>query len=396
LITNGGVTSPRGFCAGATWAGIKERADKKPDLALLYSEAPGTAAAVFTTNRVKAASVIVTQSHVQNGSLRAVVANSGCANACVGRQGFADAEEMAALAAKGLGIALDEVAVASTGVVGVLLPMDKVRAGIAQIVLNDDGGHDFARAIMTTDTVTKEVAVNGGGRFIIGGVAKGSGMICPNMATMLCFLTTDAAVEKEYLQHALRRAVEDSFNMIAVDTDTSPNDTVLLIANGMAEGETITGESPHAPLFQEALNMVCVHLAKAIARDGEGATKMIEVTVRGAPSVADARQVARTIITSPLVKSAIHGNDPNWGRIVAAAGRSGVPVEEGKMELAIGGRTLFRQGLPVPFAEKELVAILDRGEVFIDLNLDLGSESAMAWGCDLSEEYVTINSEYTT
>ena len=396
FISLGSITSPKGFHAGAVYAGLKEKADKSPDLAVLYSEVPCVAAAVFTANRIKAAPVVLSQQRLQDGKASGVVVNSGCANACVGEQGLTSAAEMVGLTAQGLGVSPEDVLVASTGVVGAPLPMERIRAGIGQIVLSPEGGHEFARAIMTTDTVPKEVAVAVGGQFVIGGAAKGSGMICPDMATMLCFLTTDASVEPGFLKLTLRQSVDASFNMIAVDTDTSTNDMVLLMANGLAKGKAITQGSPQANDFQQALNQVCLHLAKAIVRDGEGATKLIEVVVRGAPGLAEARSVARTIVTSPLVKSAIHGSDPNWGRVLAAAGRSGVAVEEGTVELAIGGVPLFGLGRPLPFDEKKVVQILDGSEVFIDLNLNLGDAAATAWGCDLSEEYVTINSQYTT
>lgn len=396
-IPSGGVTSPKGFRAGATYAGIKSQARDCLDLGILYSEALCTAAALFTTNQIKAATVVLSQQRLQGGRAVALVVNSGCANACTGERGLADAVEMTELAAKHVGVSPAEVLVASTGVIGQWLPMERIRAGVGQVVLAADGGHELARAIMTTDTIAKEVAVRADkGDFIIGGTAKGSGMIHPNLATLLCFLTTDASVDADFLKVALREAVDMSFNMVSIDGDTSPNDMVLIMANGLASSEMITLGSRKGETFQQALNQVCIHLAKAIAGDGEGATKLIEVTVRGAASVADARLAARTIVGSPLVKAAIHGSDPNWGRVVAAAGRSGVKLVEAGIELYIGNICLVNNGCPLSFNREEVVALLDGSEVVITLNLNLGSAEATAWGCDLSEEYVTINSEYTT
>ena len=395
FIASGGITTPRGFHAGATCAGIKQK--DKSDFAILFSEAPGVATAMFTTNRVKAAPVVLCQQRLRDGKAAAVVVNSGCANACTGEQGRADAAETAELAAEAIGASAEDVLVASTGVIGTCLPMERLRAGIKQIVLGRDGGHELARAIMTTDTVPKEAAVGvDGSNLIIGGVAKGSGMIHPDLATLLCFLTTDASVDIDFLRLALRKAVEVSFNMISIDGDTSPNDMVLIMANGLAGNGPIAMGGQQADAFQQALNQLCIHLAKSIARDGEGATKLIEVKVNGAPTLAEARLVARTVVTSPLVKSAVHGNDPNWGRVMAVLGRSGVEVEEAKVDLYLDDICVARAGCAVPFDEKAAVKTLDKGEVAIVLNLNLGEATATAWGCDLSEEYVTINSQYTT
>ena len=395
FITSGGVTSPQGFQAGATYAGIKEKAEGNLDLGILFSEVPCAVAAVFTTNRIKAAPVLLSQQRLREG--RAVVVNSGCANAFTAEQGVADAAEMAELAAKRVGVSSEGVLVASTGVIGTRLPMERVKDGMSRIVLSREGGRELARAMMTTDTVPKEAAISvGGNNFIIGGVAKGSGMIHPDLATMLCFLTTDAGVDTGFLRTALRQAVDVSFNMISIDGDTSPNDMVLLMANGLAGNQPVSAGSPQADAFQQALNQICTRLAKALARDGEGATKLIEVTVSGAPSLADARLIARTIVSSPLVKTAIHGNDPNWGRVVAAAGRSGVEVEAARLDLYLGNTCLVQAGHPLPLDKEGAAKALDGSEVSIDLNLNLGSASATAWGCDLSEEYVTINSQYTT
>jgi glutamate N-acetyltransferase/amino-acid N-acetyltransferase len=393
FIPSGGITSPKGFLAGAISAGIKYV--NRPDLGVLYSEAPCAAAAVFSTNKVKAAPVILSQQRLQGGRARAVVINSGCANACTGKRGMKDAAQMAELTAKQLEVAADDVLVASTGVIGTMLPMERIKAGLEDIRLTADGGHELARAIMTTDTVPKEVAVSADG-FTIGGMAKGSGMIHPRLATMLCFLTTDANVDAGFLKAALKEAVDISLNMVSIDGDDSTNDMVLIMANGKAGGEPIVVGGKQAKAFQEALNKVCIYLAKAIARDGEGATKIIEVNVSGAASVDDARIAARTIVSSALVKAAVHGSDPNWGRVIAAAGRSGAELEEDKLYLEIGGICLVKDGAPVPYDKGKVVKHLDGDEVRIDLKLNAGGAAATAWGCDLSEEYVTINSEYTT
>jgi len=392
LIPEGSVTSPGGFFAGATSAGINRRARDKPDLGILFSEAPCVAAALFTTNRLKSVPVVLSQQRLKQGKAGAVVVNSGCSNAFTGEEGLANAAEMAKLAAEGVGISPDDVLVASTGVIGVPLPMKRIRSGIDQISLSRDGGHELAKAMMTTDTFAKETAVRvgvGDSEFAIGGVAKGSGMIHPELATLLCFLTTDAALDKDFVQKALKKAVDTSFNMVSIDGDTSPSDMVLIMANGMA------GSVP-ADAFEQGLEQVCVYLAKCIARDGEGATKLIEVTVGGAPSKLEARKAARTVVSSPLVKAAIHGADPNWGRIMAAVGRSGVEVVESKVDLYIGDIPVVKAGAPLPFNRRGVVQRLKGKEISLSLNLNLGSAKATAWGCDLSEEYVTINSQYMT
>jgi glutamate N-acetyltransferase/amino-acid N-acetyltransferase len=396
LIPSGSVTSASGFLAGAVHAGIKS--EDELDLAILCSEVPCKAAGVFTTSQIKSAPVILSQKHIVKGRAQAVVVNSGCANACMGGQGLADARGMANLAAAKLGISPEEVLVASTGVIGVPLPMDKIRTGIPKIKPAIGGGHDFCRAIMTTDTRPKEMAVKVGSRgtkFTIGGVAKGIGMIHPNLATMLCFITTDALVSADFLHAALHTAADCSFNMISIDGDTSPNDCAFLLANGLAGNELI--DFDNGGDFQEALTAVCTHLAKSMARDGEGATKLIEVIVERAGDQAGARQAARTIAGSPLVKAAIHGNDPNWGRIVAALGRSGARVREERLDVYLNDVCVMKQGCPTPFNKEEMKSALSNSDnVLIRLCLNLGNSQATAWGCDLSEEYVRINSRYTT
>jgi glutamate N-acetyltransferase/amino-acid N-acetyltransferase len=399
MVEKGTITTPDGFLAGATYAGIHKKARTGLDLGILFSTVPCNTAGVFTNNRIKAAPVVLSQERLKLGKAAAVVANSGCANACTGKQGMADAKEVSRLVAESLGISSDDVLVASTGVIGQPLPMELVKASVPMLKVSRDGGHNFARAIMTTDRVEKEIAVRvkaGGNTFFIGGVAKGAGMIHPDMATMLCFLTTDAEVDLEFLRDALKKAVDISFNVISVDGDTSTNDTVLLMANGQSENEPIAADNKYAEVFQQALNRVCIYLAKEVARDGEGATKLIEVTVNGAPTEADARRVARTVISSPLVKTAIYGNDPNWGRVVAAVGRSGVAVEESKLSVYLGNICVFKSGKPQNFNLDKAGAMLNKPEVPIEVQLNLGDASATAWGSDLTEEYIKINAEYTT
>ncbi len=394
------MTSPQGFSAGAVYAGIKQKSKEALDLGLLFSEVSCNAAAVFTTNKLKAAPVLVDQEKVNRyGKARAIIINSGCANACTGEQGMANAKTTADLVARHLGIPSEEVLVASTGVIGVQLPIDKIQEGISRIQASGDGGDSLTQAIMTTDTKPKKIAIKvtyGKDQFAIGGTAKGAGMIHPNMATMLGFITTDAAVDGKFLKSALKKAVDDSFNMVSVDGDTSTNDTVFLLANGKAGNPIITGTNGLAKAFQEALNRVCLYLAKCIAKDGEGATRLIEVVVNGAKSRQDARLAARTIACSPLVKTAVHGCDPNWGRIIAAAGRSGAELIPEKSDVYIGDFCLLKAGMPLPFDKKTVSALLNNDEVKLRVELNLDSASAMAWGCDLSEEYVVINAEYTT
>ncbi len=357
------MTTPHGFHAGATAAELKQGSGDKLDLGILFSQEPCVAVGMFTTNRIKSAPVVLCQERLKKGRAVAVVVNSGCANASTGEQGLTDAAEMAALTAKAIGAEPEEVLVASTGVIGQRLPMERIRGSLNHISLSDNGGHELTRAMMTTDTVPKEMAVAvsaEGLRFTIGGVVKGSGMIHPNMATLLCFLTTDAIVEPDFLQQALRQAADTSFNMVSVDGDTSPSDTLLLLANGMAGNPAISPGNQLSELFQQALDRVCIHLAKAVARDGEGATRLLEVTVNGATSKTDAALAARTIVSSPLWKAAVYGRDPNWGRVVAALGRSGAEVEEARLDLHIGNIPVLKGGTPQPYDEPDVVQDLER------------------------------------
>jgi len=396
FIPDGTVTSARGFTAGAAFAGINRHSKYNLDLGILFSETPCTTVGVFSANKMKAAPVLLCQQRLPTDGIRALVTNSGCANAGTGRQGLEDAAAMMQAAAGRAGVPVEAMLIASTGVIGKRLPLNEIKETINKVELSADGGHSLAKAIMTTDTIPKEAAVKVGGKYTIGGVAKGSGMIHPQLGTLLCFLATDASVDSDCLKTALEEATDVSFNMVSIDGDTSPNDTLLLLANGLAGNNIIKQGSKEADEFQEGLNLLCIHLAKAIAADGEGACRLIEVSVNGAADIADARAAAKTIVGSPLVKTAVHGSDPNWGRILAAAGRSGANFAEDKLDLYIGDVCLIKGGKPLPFDEQKAIGALNNKTVCIKLNLNLGEAAATAWGCDLSEEYVYINSRYTT
>lgn len=399
VLQGGSVTSAKGFLAGGTYAGLKTSGEDKLDLGILLSQSPAAVAGTFSTNKILSPSVVLSRARVKRGTARGVVANSGCANCCVGPQGLKDAEEMAALAAKHANVGPEDMLTCSTGMIGVELPMALIRQNIGNIKLTADGGHRFARAIMTTDTHPKELAVSveiDGRRLTLGGAAKGSGMIHPTMATMLAFVATDAPVERGFLQSALSEAVNVSFNMIDVDTDQSTNDTVLLFANGAAGGPAIQGGSRSAAMFQEALIYVCTGLAKELARDGEGAQKLIEVVVEGARTIEDARKAARTIVSSPLVKAMVHGNDPNWGRIMMALGKSGIELEESKIDIFVNDIHIVYQGIAIPFFKDAVVSAMRVPEARFRVGLNIGDASATAWGCDLTEGYVIENSAYST
>lgn len=399
FIADGTVTSVQGFSAGAVSADVKGTGKKRLDLGILCSDKLCTVSGLFTTNKIKSPSVLLCQQRVNKGKAKAIVVSSGCANASTGEQGISDAKEMTALTAEVINAKPEEVLIANTGVIGTKLPIDRIGKGLRQIKLTTNGGHDFERAIMTTDTVPKEVAVtvkSSGTTFTIGGATKGSGMMHPDMATLLVFITTDASATPAFLKKALREAAAISFNMISVDGDTSPSDTLILMANGLAKNEPITDKSPLATVFQKALNQVCIYLAKALARDGEGATKLIEVNIKGAASLKEARLAARTIVSSNLVKSAIYGNDPNWGRVTAALGRSNAHLVESKLDVFMGKIPVLKQGTPMPFDKAKVVKVLQQKEVPITVQLNIGKAEATAWGCDLTEQYVKINAEYTT
>jgi glutamate N-acetyltransferase/amino-acid N-acetyltransferase len=380
------------------YAGIKTYGEDKLDVGIVASTRPAACAAMFTRNKVRAAAVMVSDMHVRRGTARAIIVNAGISNVATGPAGIRDATEMSELAANKVDIDMRDVIVGSTGIIGHPLPMEKIRAAVANIELRASGGHDFARAIMTTDTHPKEIAVRfraNRQQYTLAGCAKGSGMIHPDMATMFCFLTTDAPVEQRFLRAVLHDAVEDSLNMISVDGDTSTSDTTAIIANGAAGGAAIDGASPAAPAFEAALRHVCTALARMLARDGEGAEKLIEVRVEGARSEIDARAAARTVTASPLVKAAVHGNDPNWGRVLMAVGRSGARINVDRAAVWLGDVRVF-DGTPVKFDARAASRYLRSEEVLIRIDLGAGDDTATAWGCDLTPEYVHINSDYTT
>ena len=394
----GGITAARGFRAAGVSAGIK--ASGALDIALIVPDAPAAAAALFTTNQVQAAPVTVSREHLarSGGCVAAVLVNSGCANACTGDQGLQVARDMAAETAALVGCPPEQVLVASTGVIGVSLPIDKIRCGVplAFRALGADQGPQAARAIMTTDPFPKEAAtpISIGGRpASIGGMAKGSGMIEPMMATMLGFVTTDAAVPPPLLNRALREAVNDTFNAITVDGECSTNDCVMLLANGASGVEV--NESTYRE-FVGGLTAVCRELALGIVRGGEGATKLVTVIVTGGATSADARKAAKAIANSPLVKTAIHGGDPNWGRLIAVAGRAGVAFDLSRAAVTIGSIVLFRDGRPYDEAAPEAAAYLKGKDLTVSVDLGAGRASSTVWTCDLSAEYVRINADYRT
>lgn len=399
-IEGGGVTSARGFSAAAAVAGIKTYGpEPRYDLALLVADRPCAVAGVFTQNRVCGAPVTVCRERLALGTSRGVIVNSGCSNVATGEQGIRDAVKMTQLAAERASVSAPDLMVASTGVIGRLLPMDKLEAGMPKLALHANNGELFARAIMTTDTVPKSRALSvrsSNGSFTIGGAAKGAGMVHPNMATVLCFITTDAAVDPAWLQASLRAAADVSLNMLDVDMDTSTSDTMLIFANGAAGGEPISAGHPDASRFELALRTLSIELARDLARDGEGAKTMIEVEVAGAISDQDARNAARTIVSSPLVKTMVTGRDPNLGRVLAALGRSGAQIDPVKTGVYIEGLCAFESGTPSSVSYKELSAAMNKPEVHIKVTLGLGSASARAFGCDFTEEYVRINADYTT
>lgn len=400
----GGVTAAKGFQAACCEANIKYQ--DRTDMAMVYSAVPCVCAGTFTSNVVKAACVQWDQKIVHSGELvQAVVVNSGIANACTGQEGFGACEATARAVEKELGVPYSNVCVASTGVIGMQLPVEKLVKGVGAMrkTLADtlEAGTEAAKAIMTTDTVHKEVAVTfeiAGKTVTLGGMSKGSGMIHPNMCTMLGFLTTDLAIEKDLLQEALSHVVKDTFNMITVDGDTSTNDTLLLLANGLAGNETITEKGEDYHIFEAALNYVCEFLAKKMAGDGEGASKLFEAKVVNAKNKEDARTLSRAIVASNLSKAAIYGCDANFGRFLCAMGYSGAQFDQNDVELFFESREgrlqVFDRGTPISFDEKKAVKILSASEVTIFVDMHEGSEAATAWGCDLTYDYVKINADY--
>ena len=396
-LSSKNIVSPKGFKAAGLHCGLKH---KKKDLAVLVSEVPASVAGVFTTNAVQAAPLKVTKDVVYTTKkMQAMIVNSGNANACTGKQGAKDAQTMQVLMAEKLDIEANLVGVCSTGVIGEIMNMEPVTNGINQLEPKDnlESAIDFAQAIMTTDTVMKNTSYStivDGKEIIIAGVAKGSGMIEPNMATMLGFITTDANIESDVLQATLSDITNMTFNAITVDGDTSTNDTVVVMANGLAGNVALTPDHPDWQNFYFTLKTVAEDLAKMIAKDGEGATKLIEVEVEGALSDEEGRKIAKTVVGSPLVKTAVFGCDANWGRIIAAVGYSGATVDPEKITIQIGGVTMVENGEPVPFSEDGLIQILKMHEVKIYVSLGIGEGKGHAWGCDLTYDYVQINASY--
>jgi len=418
----GGVAAAKGFKAAGVYCGVKRagypsntvtaasilaneniQRDHKPDLALIVSDVPCSAAAVFTQNLVKGAPIVVCKDHLAKSKIRAIIANSGNANTC-NFDGVEKAEAMCAMTAEALGINAEEVLVASTGVIGQILPIEPIKEGIPYLIKNlATDGTKAAEAIMTTDTVCKQCAVQvtiGGQTVTIGAMTKGSGMIHPNMATMLAFVTTDCSISGEMLNKALRMVVADSFNMLSVDGDTSTNDTLAVIASGLAGNSEITAEGEDFDIFTAALMDVCVYLTRMMAKDGEGATKLIEAKVSGGATVADAKTVAKSVICSPLLKSAMFGCDANWGRVLCAIGYSGASTDVTKIDVTFrsaGGEiTVCQNGAGVPFSEEIAKEVLSADEIVVDITLRDGDANATAWGCDLTYDYVKINGDYRT
>jgi glutamate N-acetyltransferase / amino-acid N-acetyltransferase len=402
---DGGVTAVPGFLAAGVAAGIKPSGKK--DLALIHSPSPARSAAVFTSNQVKGAPVLVSMEHARTGALQAILASSGCSNVCTGERGIKDAREMVKHTAELLRIPPSHVLIAATGVIGQPLPMDKIRAAIPKLVksLSPKGGREAAEAIMTTDTRLKEAALRcevGGRTVTLGGVAKGVGMIEPHLATMFCFVTTDAAVARGALDQILKRAVDRSFNRITVDSDQSTSDTVAVIGNGLAENPPLDKGARGMRDFALALDALLGRLARMLVQDGEGATKLLSVTVRGAASRRDALVAARSVANSPLVKTALNGADPNWGRIMMALGKADARVEQDKVSIAFGGedgqserlveRGMLREGVRL----ERVREIMGRQALDITIDLGIGRAEERVWTCDLSEEYVRINGKYTT
>ena len=402
-MIEGGVTAAQGFVAGGVHCGIRKN-KSKPDLAMIYSEKMCAAAAVYTQNLVKGAPILVTKKNIENGRAQAVICNSGNANTC-NADGVEKAERMCAIAGQVLGIHPADVVVASTGVIGQVLPIEPIESAAQALKdsLSPTGSHAAATAIMTTDTIPKEAAVEvelGGKTVKIGGISKGSGMIHPNMATMLCFVTTDCAISPEMLQKAITASADETFNMISIDGDTSTNDTYAVLANGMAGNPEITAEGPDFDLFCDALQAVCRTLSKLMAGDGEGATKLLVCQTTGAQDRATARTVAKSVICSTLFKAAMFGADANWGRVLCAIGYSGAAVDVDKIDVsfrsAAGQVDVCQNGAGIPFSEEEASRVLGEKEITILVHLHQGEASAEAYGCDLTYDYVKINGDYRT
>jgi glutamate N-acetyltransferase / amino-acid N-acetyltransferase len=400
-IEEGGVTTPLGFEAGGTYAGIKKFGDAKErkDVGLLVATKPCVATALFTTNRVCGAPVTVSREHLADRRARAIVVNSGCSNVAMGSRGIEDARAMARAAAEHLGVEPRDVLVASTGVIARPLPLDRVRQGIAAIQPSREGGLAFSQAILTTDRVIKKRALRvevGGRTYTVGGTAKGSGMAHPDLATVLCFLTTDAPIDPDWASSTLKHVADRSLNMLNIDLDTSTSDSLFWLASGEAGGDAINEAHPASRPLHEAVHALAEALTRDLARDGEGARTLIQVDVSGARSEKEARVAAHTIVSSPLVKTMVTGRDPNIGRILMAAGRSGADLAIENVSIKVNDVLGYHAGLFVAENEKRLKAAMDAAEVRIEVDLGLGAHRATAWGCDLTDEYVHINADYTT
>jgi glutamate N-acetyltransferase/amino-acid N-acetyltransferase len=401
---SGGVCAPKGFRAGGIWCGIKAKSTKR-DLALIYSEKVCNCAAMYTTNRVKAASVLVSQINLADGRCHGIIANSGNANACTGAIGLQHAKMMAGFAAEQFAMSPVDFAVASTGVIGVPLPIERIEAAaesLANSLRGDAAGHEAAlEAIMTTDTKKKDAAIEielNGKNVRLGAMVKGSGMIHPNMATMLCFITTDVSIDKSLLDKALRNAVAKSFNRVSVDGDTSTNDMILVMANGQAGNQSIENENDDYKIFADALMSLCIKLAKAMSKDGEGATKLLTVSVNGAAGEADAETLAKSVVSSSLVKCAVFGADANWGRVLCAMGYAGIDFDPETVDVSFksnAGKILVcKDGASHPFSEINAKKILSEDEIEIVIDMKGGESSCTVWGCDLTYDYVKINGDY--
>jgi len=394
----GGVAAPKDFKVAAINCGIKR---KRKDIALIISTVPAVACGLFTQNRVKAAPILVTKEHLKKTIAQAIIVNSGNANCCTGEKGLKDAHLMAQAAAKELGFHKEDLLVASTGVIGKPLPMDKIKSAIPQLVkkLHKDSGSDVAEGIMTTDKVTKEIAVRvriKGKDVAIGGVAKGAGMIHPNMATMLCFITTDAYITRRALKIALVNAVDKSFNAVSVDGDMSTNDCVLALANGSAGNKLLDKKDKEFAIFSDALAYITDYLAKAMIRDGEGATKFVEIIVKNTKTILDAKRIANKVATSTLFKTALFGEDPNWGRIAACAGSSGVIFDSDDLDIYIGDVRVVKNGEGSSKHNAEIKKLFKNREIDVTIDLNNGKKAYRMWTCDLSSDYVKINADYTT
>ena len=394
-----GVTFPQGFKAAGVKAGIKKSGNL--DVAVIYTEKEAAVAGTFTQNAVAAAPVFASKAVVKTGKAHAIAANAGCANACTGEQGDKDARAMQSITAEALGCQADDVIVASTGVIGVNLPMDKMEKGLKQAAasLSENGSEKAGNAIITTDTYSKACATEitlGGKQVRFGAIAKGSGMIQPNMATMLCFITTDAAIDSKLLQAALSEVVEVSFNMISIDGDMSTNDMAIVLANGAAGNPEITSKDADYETFKQTLQDICQGLAQRIASDGEGATKFLTVNVKGTKSFADAKTIGMSVAKSPLVKTAFFGEDPNWGRVICAVGYAGIPMDPQKTVVKFGGIPVYANGVGVAFDEEALREVMAQHDIVIDIDMGDGDGEATVWTCDFSYEYVKINGEYHT